>query len=119
MRNELPCLPLIVERHINAVKSSINNEYKWPEVELHLFPQIWGSTALGFGGAGGQAMTTAYTTVVCDLQEGYCSVFFGERLAYLIKNPNQMFFEDMCKEQMEPKYKASKYKREEVNNEQN
>ena len=29
-----------------------------------MFPQTWGSTALGFGGIGGAAMTPAYTVVV-------------------------------------------------------
>lgn len=31
-----------------------------------MFPQAWGSTSLGFGGIGGQAMTSAYTTVITD-----------------------------------------------------
>ena len=29
-----------------------------------MFPQTWGSTALGHGGVGGAAMTTAYTVVL-------------------------------------------------------
>ena len=33
------------------------------DFELHTFEQTWGSTALGFGGIGGQAMTTARTYV--------------------------------------------------------
>lgn len=53
--------------------------------ELHveaMFPQMWGSTALGFGGAGGQAMTTAYTIVIgCDYNYHYC-VYFGGQFAY-------------------------------------
>lgn len=53
------------------------------DVEVIMFPQTWGSTALGYGGMGGAAMTPAYTVVV---QEGDCScVYFGcERLAYRI-----------------------------------
>jgi len=34
------------------------------EVEVVMFPQTWGSTALGYGGIGGAAMTPAYTVVV-------------------------------------------------------
>lgn len=53
--------------------------------ELHveaMFPQMWGSTALGFGGAGGQAMTTAYTIVIgCNHNYHYC-VYFGGSFAY-------------------------------------
>jgi len=117
--SNLPCLPLIVERHITTIRDKMKLKYDWPEVELHLFPQSWGSTALGFGGIGGQAMTIAYTTVVCDNQEGYYSVFFGEKLAYSLTNPNQKFFEDMYKEQMEPVYTIGIYKREVCTNEQN
>lgn len=50
-----------------------------------MFPQTWGSTALGFGGIGGQAITNAYTTIVeCD-HTGYRAVYFGGgKLAYLV-----------------------------------
>ena len=108
---ELPCLPLIMERHFNEVRS-ISEEYKYPEIEMYMFPQTWGSTSLGFGGIGGQAMTTAYTVVVNDYNDGYCSVFFGDQLAYLIKNPNQLFYEDMKKCSMKPVYKAGAYRRD-------
>lgn len=47
------------------------------------FPQTWGSTALGYDGIGGAAMTTALTVVV---EFGGCfAVYFGEGvLAYLV-----------------------------------
>lgn len=53
------------------------------DVEVVMFPQTWGSTALGYGGMGGASMTPAYTVVV---QEGDCScVYFGRgELAYRI-----------------------------------
>jgi hypothetical protein len=53
------------------------------DVEIIMFPQTWGSTALGYGGMGGAAVTSAYTVVVSD---GMIScVYFGqERLAYKI-----------------------------------
>lgn len=47
----LPCLPLIVERHINAVKDN-GVDYKNPDLTVRVFPQVWRSTALGFGGIG-------------------------------------------------------------------
>ena len=37
--------------------------------EINIFDQLWGSTALGFGGIGGQTMTTATTVVLTP----YCS----------------------------------------------
>lgn len=51
------------------------------EVEVVMFPQGWGSTALGYGGIGGAAMTPSYTVII---QEGqcYCVYFGGGRLAY-------------------------------------
>lgn len=115
MRDSLPCLPLIQERFWNAVKDK--DEYKsikyFPEFVFRMFPQTWGSTALGFGGIGGQAMTSAYTTVVCDDYIGWNGVFFGERLAYLILNPNQDFYKDMMNGCMGDVSKRGKYIRKE------
>lgn len=54
------------------------------ELEVIVFPQTWGSTALGYGGMGGSAMTPAYTVIVI-LGTIHC-VYFGDggRLAYRI-----------------------------------
>ena len=73
-----------------------------------------GSTALGFGGIGGQAMTTAYTTVLVDNYTGWCGVFFGEILAYKILNPNQLFWEDIHNENMSEVSRRGKYIRKET-----
>lgn len=62
-------------------------------VDWYAFPQMWGSTALGFGGIGGCVMTTAQTVVV-----GYGNrfiVYFGGRFAYDIEGINSTFIEDM------------------------
>jgi hypothetical protein len=51
------------------------------EVTVVMFPQTWGSTALGYGGIGGAAITGAYTVVVS--YGNYVCVYFGYgRLAY-------------------------------------
>ena len=110
----LPCLKDIVETFKHEI---YNKDYEFfrkygCEPQVYVFPQTWGSTALGFGGIGGQAMTAAYTTVVEDFNSGWCGVFFGTKLAYIIKNPNQMFFEDMQKNNMEPISRKGKYLRE-------
>lgn len=47
------------------------------------FVQSWGSTALGFGGIGGAAITTAQTTVI--VCQNHYAVYFGGRLAYMIE----------------------------------
>jgi hypothetical protein len=52
------------------------------ELEIYSFPQQWSSTALGFGGVGGQAFTTA-TTVVVVCRDEAC-VYFGGRFAYKV-----------------------------------
>ncbi len=54
------------------------------DCEVVMFPQTWGSTALGFGGVGGQAFTNAYTVVVECARAGAKAVYFGGRFAYLV-----------------------------------
>lgn len=53
------------------------------EVNVTLFNQGWGSTALGYDGIGGAAMTDAYTIVV-EFAGNYCVYFGGGILAYKI-----------------------------------
>lgn len=66
-----------------------------------MFAQTWASTALGFGGLGGAAMTPAYTIIVIGPRHDFC-VYFGGRFAYRVEKANEAFFEDvkdrcMCK----------------------
>lgn len=63
-----------------------------------MFAQTWSSTALGFGGIGGQAFTSAYVVVIECLSE--FAVYFGGRHAYTIERPNERFFEDIAKRRM-------------------
>jgi len=51
------------------------------EVEIVMFPQTWGSTALGYGGMGGAAITSAYTVIV-TYHNCSCVYFGSGRLAY-------------------------------------
>lgn len=51
------------------------------EIEIVMFPQTWGSTALGYGGIGGSAMTPGYTIIIT--YHNHICVYFGcGRLAY-------------------------------------
>lgn len=52
------------------------------ELHIDLFPQAWPSTALGYGGVGGQSITWAYTVII--EHRGTALVYFGAggRLAY-------------------------------------
>ena len=79
-----------------------------------VFIQTWGSTALGFGGIGGAAMTSAYVVVLESEQGSGFAVYFGGRFAYLIKNPNQQFFDDVINRRMSDVRGAiSKYEKDE------
>lgn len=54
------------------------------QCEVHaMFTQTWGSTALGYGGIGGAAMTPAYTVIIAG-PEGHLAVYWNGRFAYLV-----------------------------------
>lgn len=76
-------------------------------LDIRIFSQTWGSTALGFGGIGGDALTTASTTVI-RLGNGQWPVFFGSRLAYVVENPTKEFFEDLHNGRMADCFTAAK-----------
>ena len=47
------------------------------DFDMYTFEQVWGSTSLGFGGIGGQAMTTARTYVFVPINGSRkCFVYF-------------------------------------------
>ena len=110
----LPNLPLVQERFYYQIKNDLETlKIKYPEFEIiDVFMQTWGSTALGFGGWGGQAITSAYTTVIQNLDTGYVGVFFGEGLAYIIKNSNDKFCKDLQHHNLKAKYECYKYEKE-------
>jgi len=63
------------------------------ECDVYSFPQQWASTALGFGGMGGQAMTTAQTSIIYT--HDIAAVYFGVRLAYIVVKPSTKFWDDV------------------------
>lgn len=79
------------------------------DVEVYSFPQGWGSTALGFGGVGCQAMTSAQTTVVVDGHSA--AVYFGKGLAYVIPKFNSAMMADISNHSMEACGQQGKYTR--------
>ena len=66
--------------------------------DIIIFKQTWASTALGFDGMGGTAMTDAYTTVLRRGNSWF--VFFGGRFAYKVTNNDKVFKEDMKNKQL-------------------
>lgn len=106
--------------------------------KMYVFPQTWSTTALGFDGCGGQAITEAYTTVVemtsykaesskdikgkihvvsKDLEDKVYAVFFDGRIAYMCLNPNSEFFRDFDRMCMKPQRGAEYYVDENLNGE--
>lgn len=121
MRNKLPDLKLIEKRVWNIVTKT--EEYKKfldrtlplgervqaNAFDYYVFPQMWGSTALGFEGIGGDAMTIASTVIAYNSYTKFALVFFGEEFAYLVKDPNESFFKDKLEENMKPCWEAKGY----------
>jgi hypothetical protein len=77
-----------------------------------MFPQSWGSTALGHGGMGGASMTTAYTIVLeCPTTQEYL-VYFGGQMCYKVdrKSKNlEVFRKDIAEHNLASKRDSGKY----------
>lgn len=85
-----------ISQHMRRV---FHNNISYDDGDLYMFDQTWASTALGFGGVGGSAMTTAttYVFVPSTLERAY--VYFGGRFAY--DTPiNDRFREDLRNRRM-------------------
>ena len=55
----------------------------WNKINLHVVLQSWGSTACGWGGMGGAAMTASYTTIIEAIQGNVIFVYYNGKLAYV------------------------------------
>ena len=77
--------------------------------ELYTFEQVWGDTTCGFGGIGGQAITTArtYVFVPMDVNEK-CYVYVGGRFAYSCEW-SEVFEKDLMNQKVAGKIHADKY----------
>lgn len=80
------------------------------DFELHTFVQVWGNTNCGWGGIGGQAMTTQRTYVFIHVydEKEKCFVFFGGKFAYAVPY-SQKFIEDVRNSQVESISRKGKY----------
>lgn len=89
---------------------SDNSHPTLDDFELHTFEQTWGSTALGFGGFGGQAMTSARTYVFIPIGINQkCFVYFADRFAYAV-DYSEKFMEDILKRNVAAVSESDKYK---------
>lgn len=78
------------------------------DFDLYTFEQTWGSTALGFGGIGGQAITAARTYVFVPICNQKCFVYFAGRFAYAA-DYTEAFKEDLRNQRMESVSRSGKY----------
>ena len=77
---------------------------------LHTFGQTWGSTALGFGGVGGQAMTSATTYVFIPIGINQkCFVYFAGSFAYAVDYSDK-FMKDVLGCNVATVHESGKYK---------
>lgn len=77
-----------------------------------MFPQTWGSTALGHGGMGGAAVTDAYTVVLYCTQLQEHLVYFGGQFCYKIQGSSvnlSLFLEDCKNHCLVSKHESKKY----------
>lgn len=81
------------------------------DFSIYTFEQLWGSTALGFGGMGGQAITPArtYVFVPNDNIDQKCFVYFGGRFAYAV-DYSETLMEDVHSGNMASVSGSGKYK---------
>jgi len=83
---DLAITTIRVNEYMSCTQLSVQNVF--------VFSQTWGSTALGFGGWGGDTMTDAWTHVILA-GDGKYYVFFSGRFAYAVENPKDIFFKDL------------------------
>ena len=74
-----------------------------------MFPQTWGSTALGHGGVGGASICTAYTIVLYCMTLQEFLVYFGHEYCYTVKGHSEQFLEDIKNHNLADKRSSGKY----------
>lgn len=95
---------LMIEKDIlSRIDYSKENKHFRVSVDdfaMNIFEQTWESTALGFGGIGGSAMTTANTYVFIPVAcHQNCFVYFDGRFAYQVPY-SKSFMEDVKNQSM-------------------
>ena len=89
---------------------SDNSNPTLDDFEIHVFEQTWGSTALGFGGVGGQAMTSATTYVFIPIGINQkCFVYFAGSFAYAVDYSDK-FMKDVLGCNVAAVHESGKYK---------
>lgn len=103
---------LKISRELIEIAEYLQSKGVPTDGNLYDFNQLWGSTALGFGGMGGQMMTTARTYVFIPRNIEQAYVFFGGTFAYATKygsKLNDRFWEDVKNCQMASVAESGRY----------
>lgn len=91
-------------------KEDMMRDFQDGYYDVYVFEQVWGSTALGFGGIGGQAMTSANTYVLGPFGDNAkYLVYFGGEFAYAA-DWNDEFQNDFKNHNMESVVHSGKYR---------
>ena len=86
--------------------------YDFDSGDLYNFDQMWASTALGFGGIGGSALTTERTYVfIPKYDKEYAYVYFGECFAYKCQVCDSLW-KDIKNKRMESVIESGRYKQD-------
>jgi hypothetical protein len=97
---------------MHATTPAVRRPY-WHDFCVYaMFPQTWGSTALGHGGMGGAAMTTAYTIVLECYATREFLVYFGGQICYTVNRDSanfDIFIEDCKNHKLVSKRDSAKY----------
>jgi len=83
-----PAVKEFYENLLKQAKITYANEHffhEWSSIDLHVVNQLWGSTACGWGGMGGAAMTNAFTTVLENKNMKMSFVYWNGKLAYVVQ----------------------------------
>lgn len=91
------------------------NRYIYPDHEVIVFPQVWGSTNTAFDvcedgspAIGGCAMTKAYTVVVKETLTETYGVFVDDKACYIVDNPSNEFYKDLSEHNIKSRSEAKK-----------
>lgn len=98
-------------------KDITHRRKKLEEFDIYDFDQTWASTALGFGGVGGSAITTARTYVLIPYDHLEAYVYFGGRFAYKC-DINDRFYEDLRQHKMARVVESTRYIKKEKDGEE-
>ena len=102
---------LLIERDLAYRFDYEKDNPSYDDFEICMFEQVWPSTALGFGGIGGQAITTAMTYVFIPVScKQDCFIYFGSDFAYHVPYGDKLL-EDVKSHRMESVMRSGKYRR--------